>query len=168
MADQLRSSTWLLFLVVPALAGTLLWASQAIHAAPFGERASPVYSVATLRANLTRHPAAWEGRSVFVHAIAGNCIDWVAMHGSSCVEWSSDLMDTGAASAAEYLPLVKQRTPALLTLLRHLPLLEQLVSAPQAMYWGIPGIYRIKLLRMPCSSRGAPDCYRAQVLDAVP
>ena len=125
----------------------------------------PVYSFATVRAQLARDPAAWMGRSILVQAMA------VAYHqrfdrGTALTE--IDLTDAGAQWSKQYLPVLRGTPDPVVALLRRLPLLGHVLPAPQPLRWGVPAIYRLHFREVPCSA-GAPQlCYIALLLDPAP
>jgi hypothetical protein len=78
------------------------------------------------------------------------------------------LGDADPAEIVAPLPLVWASPNPLLGVVRRVPLLGDLLPAPQAVIWEEVATYRVELRAMSDESCGAATCYEALVLDAAP
>jgi hypothetical protein len=155
----------LLHLVGLGLAGLVLWAAiHGVSAATGMATTSPVYTVAEVRANLARHPAAWIGRTAWVRGLACWMGLGLAPH-ARCLYDRPTLRD---ADGTAVLPLGGGAPDPLLASLRRLPPAGQLLSLPQRPRWGALGTNHIRLLAMPATACWDAPCYAALLLDAAP
>jgi hypothetical protein len=156
-------------------AGALVLAGCAALAMMRPTSQDPVYSVSTLRADLRRDPEAWVGRTVRVRAIAQVCEvcggQQVRLPGTGTDAAGSLplmlLMPAEATGGAEPLPLVIAPGSPRLEFLRHVPLLDHLVPAPQTIQWAVVAVYRVQLRVAICAAGVPPPCYATVVLDAT-
>jgi hypothetical protein len=127
----------------------------------------PVYSVVELHANLTRRPAAWVGRIVWVQglAVASGCQTWPAPEGTDCRDWRQGIADP---RRVEVLPLAEGVPNPLLAILRRVPLLSTVMPPPQQLRWGAVTTYRVRVRLAPASSCSILPCYEVVLLDAAP
>jgi hypothetical protein len=127
----------------------------------------PVYSVGELRANLTRRPAAWLGRTVWVQglAVASGCQTWPAPEGAECQDWRQGIADP---RRVEVLPLAAGAPNLVLALLRRVPLLSTAVPPPQQLRWDALTTYRVQVHPASASSCSILPCYEVVLLDALP
>jgi hypothetical protein len=149
-----------------AVAGLAIAVPFAVTRQANSRDTNTVYSVAALRARLDRQPGAWVEQAVLVRAVAGRCIDWVGVQGSTCVQWSQELLDADA-SRADVLPLVIRPMPPLQAFLRRLPLMGRLVPTAPVVYWGVTGVYQVQLIAAPARSCSSSTCFEALLLDEV-
>lgn len=152
-----------------ALAALLPWRGGASLAWPIGpEYAAPVYSVATLRADLAREPRAWVGRTVRVRARPEICPREIEDEGMGCGSWRPTLVPPTVSDPGDFLLLVRGPGDPLLTTLRRLPALGRLLPAPQVVNWGAVAVYRVRLRVAGCDPYEPPPCYVAALLDPAP
>jgi hypothetical protein len=127
----------------------------------------PVYTVAQVRAQLDRDPAAWMRQMLWVRGrIAGCRAILPAGAHSVCRDWDRYYLTDTDEPATE--PLERGSPAPLLLALRRLPPLGGLLPAPQAVDWGEVATYRVELRAMPGEPCGAATCYEAVLLDAAP
>lgn len=150
-----------------ALLGLLLIGACAAAAATGRHDQPRVYSIALVEAGLEQQPAAWLRRTLRVRAIPvlHQCLAWETP-GPICQLWGPVLAGAERASTADPLPLTWGDAPPMLALLRHQPILRDLVPAPQGIRWTTPGIYRIRLQATPCFAPGTSPCYQVVIVDA--
>jgi hypothetical protein len=79
-----------------------------------------------------------------------------------------ELMNREASGGRPGLPLAWGSADALLVFLRRLPLLGNLLPAPQRLHWGEVATYRVRVQAIPGSSCGSGACFEAVLLDAAP
>jgi hypothetical protein len=115
--------------------------------------------VAGLRAHLLLEPASWVHRTVKVRAVPAVC--------TPCGDWLPGLVDPATHSTARFLPLVMGDAPPLLASLRRLPLVRRF-APPQALVWGRPAVYRVRLRRIACLVPRDLVCAAAVLVDAAP
>jgi hypothetical protein len=153
--------------VLVALLGLALTSSLLIRLA-VGSQVShgPVYAVAQVQTGLADHPQDWVGRTVQVRGVAEPCPWW----GDTARLWhcADDpliLVPTAADGVAEPLPLIRMMPNGLLTVLRGLPLLHDLVARS----WAVPVFtlthFQLHLHSLPvqaCGGRAA--CFEAVLL----
>jgi hypothetical protein len=127
----------------------------------------PVYSVATLQAGLVCQPDVWLGRSVRVRGVAvpPGCVVRESMH---CMKESSGFAYIVDPITGAVLPLSRGAAIALLSVLRHLPLVGTQAPAAQIPHWGELTTYRAQLLVVPRARCALAPCSQAALLDAVP
>lgn len=146
---------------------------------------SPVYTVAALRADLARQPAAWLDRPLRVRAIARRpfrgqarplrvlqiaaaCSEALApAQASPCLLLQPDLIDPGAQDDASALPLTPGPLSPLVALLHRVPFIDAVAPMSQEPRWGALAVYRIELHALPCSSAPQSCAYEALLLDAA-
>jgi hypothetical protein len=135
-----------------------------------GQGPMPVYSVEQVRADLTRHPMAWVGRTVRVRGILQGPFSFCGTI-RPCPPPIWGLIDSENESVAPELLLpVKAGAPApLWAALRRLPLVRTVVPAPQVVRFGLPTTYRLQLRAAPalCSANTGLLCYEGVVVDAA-
>jgi hypothetical protein len=78
------------------------------------------------------------------------------------------LGDDDSAATVVPLPLVPAGPDPLLAMVRRVPLLGDLLPAPQAVRWEEVATYRVELRAAPNEMCGAATCYEALLLDAAP
>jgi hypothetical protein len=151
-----------------ALLGLVLTTSLSV-AISFAIRSAegPVYSVATVQAGLAHQPGVWLGRTVRVRGLAvpPGCVVRESM---LCVKESSGFAYIVDPITGAVLPLSRGAANALLSVLRHLPLVGTLAPAAQTPHWGELTTYRAQLLVVPSASCTLAPCYQAALLDAAP
>lgn len=154
------------FLLLPTcLLGLALVTTSALRSA-FGTDARTVYTVAALREQLRRHPAALLDRTVRVRGVAhvayAGCVDTV--NSADCTARRFALFDaTPTVDAA--ITLTPESPAPLRAALRHWPPLATLLPAPQQLVFGSPAVYRVLVRQAVCAGERAP-CYEAALVDA--
>ena len=137
-----------------------------------GETAAPVYTVAQIRANMTRHSAAWANRTVRVRGtLQGPFIFCGAT--TPCPVAPMGLVDdgNGIIGSNQYLAVEQGRADGVWSFFRHIPLLGALMPAPQRLRFGLTGTYLLQLHPQPssfCHHYAFVLCYKGVVLDAAP
>jgi hypothetical protein len=127
---------------------------------------SPLYTVTALRSGLENAPLAWLGRTVLVRALVQGCPFPPYTPTYDCSPAS--LVDGGISATEGGLPVVWAGIDTFRGSLRHIPLLDRLLPAPQVLHWGVVATYRIQLQVAPCGAGTRAPCYAAVLLDAVP
>jgi hypothetical protein len=127
------------------------------------------YTLAAVRALVAKDPSGWLGRPVRVRAAPALqwCFAWVLPANGTCRLAEPALVATEPDDWGEPLPLGWGDASPLLTLLRRTPVLSAFAPRPQALSWGIPGVYSIELKEVSCVSGQTGRCYQAVVLDPV-
>jgi hypothetical protein len=120
----------------------------------------PIYTVASLRAQLLQEPDQWVDRTVRVRAVPAIC--------DPCGTWLPGFVDPGPHATEQFLPIVPGDPPPLLATLRRLPLVGLLAPQPQVLVWDRPAVYRVRLRRIDCLSAQDRVCAAAVLLDAAP
>jgi hypothetical protein len=128
--------------------------------------AGPVYTVAQLRERLAAHPRAWVGRVVLVRAIASGCWALGGPGNAQCRIWRPGLIDQ--LGQENPLALAWATQGPLLSTLRQLPLLGDLLPAPHGTHWDLPAVYRVQIQAVAAGRCGAAPCYQALLLDVSP
>jgi hypothetical protein len=128
-----------------------------------------VYTVAEVQAHLADDPRAWLGRIVRVRGIARAC----QPSGSParvlfCRRRPQDLLDPGPVGASDPMPLAWSARGSWLTVLRRVPVLGQLMPAPQRLRWGAEATYRVQIRAVPAGSCTSVPCDEALLLDVAP
>jgi hypothetical protein len=151
--------------LVLAVGGLVLTVASLMSVLRAAEQ-DPVYSVAAVRTHLARNPHAWTGRAVRVQALTMSpaCIERESV---LCAGWSPDVANLVDPVDGEFLPLTQVAATPLLSLLRRLPLLRDLVPAAPALHWGMRATYRVRLRAAPAGSCALAPCYEAVLLDAA-
>jgi hypothetical protein len=154
----------------PALLCLSLWAGyRGGTLAGRGAVPARIYTLTALRTQLQREPLAWLNKTVHVRALLTSCRDVAPVAGSSpCQDRQVALLDPQATHRTWKLPVLLGSAPPMLTVLRQVPLLGDLVPAPQVLRWGTAAVYAVQLRRAPCSQPGGPACFAALLLDAGP
>jgi hypothetical protein len=153
------------WLVAPL--GLLLTTAPTVATLGNRQEPGPGYSVKELRMSLQHAPERWVGRTVRVRGTAVRCSD--PSGGPHCLYEQARLLGRWGAPAPESLPLEWDgSSPPLVAALRQLPLLGQLMPAPQVLRWGAVATYRVQIRALPITSCGNRPCYEAVVLDAAP
>lgn len=135
---------------------------------------STVYTVADLRADLTRHPRAWLGRTVLVRgAVIGGWMPALWLRPAhSGPQPSIPPLQSGAAlvdpAGHVSLPLASGGEDSLLSFLRRLPWVGRFAPRPQSFNWQAPAVYRVTIEAAPSGSCGHTTCYEARLLDSMP
>jgi hypothetical protein len=140
--------------------------------------ASPVYTVAVLRAYLARQPEAWLDRPLRVRAIAHRplrvrqvadaCSAWTGPERTSpCMKLQPEITDPSTATGTAALPLAPGPVPSLVAVLRRLPLIGTIAPLPQEPHWDALAVYRIELHALWCGPAQPPCAYEALLLDAA-
>lgn len=132
----------------------------------------PVYSVAAVRAHLAHDPGRWVGRTLLVRGEVVPCLAMPSADNGLCAAlaprgWQPP-SPTPWRAAIDPLPLVHASIDPFLGRIRRLPLLGDLLPAPQVPQWGAVATYRVRLRASVNSSRGTGACYEALLLDAAP
>jgi hypothetical protein len=133
-------------------------------------RAGPritIYTPVVLRHDLTRFPAAWLGRVVWVRARAEQRFVWGCQHDYLCVIRQPSLADPTVDAADARLLLLLPTENRLIAPARRVPLLRpllRLMSPAYAIAWGRVALYHIRLTATP--AYGGPSCVIAQLIDA--
>jgi hypothetical protein len=126
------------------------------------------YSVAEVDAHL----GAWDGRTIWVSGAVVPCVPVPSAGGGPCAELEDPAQSRGINPAApagiDPLPLVHVAPQPLVAFLQQLPLLNNLVPAPQALQWGSVATYRVQLRGLPNSICGIGVCHEALLLDTAP
>jgi hypothetical protein len=152
---MLRSPAFRLGLAGLLLAGWLTALATHVHL-----EHSPVYTVAQVQTLLAREPKQWLGRTLLLHGMVA---------GEPAYHPMPSLVDADAAVAIAPLPVARSTRPdPLRAFLRRVPLLGELVPAPQALRWGADATYRVQLRGAPGTWCTMPPCYQAVLLDAAP
>jgi hypothetical protein len=154
-------------LLLPGLLGLLLAAGLAVPASSWLPAHGPVYTVAQLQAQLARDPAAVVGRTVGVRGIAipAACSTWDAEQDFPCPDrWRQGIVDPDGVTL---LPLTVGAANPLLAFVRRVPLLGDLLPAPQALDWGEVATYRVQVRALPQGSCGMGRCVAAILLEAA-
>jgi hypothetical protein len=130
----------------------------------------PVYTVAQVRAQLDRDPAAWRGQALWVRGLIAGCPGLLAPYvRAECRGREGYYLTDAAVPATEPLPLERGSPAPLLAALRRLPPLGRLLPAPQALRWGADAAYRVWLRPAPADRcYHSPPCYAVVLLDAAP
>jgi hypothetical protein len=90
----------------------------------------PVYSVAAVRAEITRSPGAWIGRTVRISAEAHNpCVAWTSGTTSACKTRQQVFLDPVSFNVAAGLLVQARPLPTVEAALAQLPLISQLLPA---------------------------------------
>jgi hypothetical protein len=141
-----------------ALSGRPVWGTPA---------PSKVYMLAALQTLVDRAPARWVGRSVVARALAEPCPWWgAAARVRHCAGQPLVLVGTATDAPTAPLPLVRPAPSPLLTALRRLPWLGDLLPQPAPVDPLVPARYRVWLLVPPaCAGAG---CFEAALLAATP
>ncbi len=152
------------------LVSSLLWAAVAGLSRPASPRASDaIYTVAAVRTGLEHAPGAWVNRTVRVRAIlAQDCnVDLYPLD-QVCRTLQPALFDADATPGAAPFPVVIAPLPPHLLFLRHFPLVDQLVPAPQYLQWGTAAVYRVQFRAEAHPKCHATTCYEALLPDVAP
>jgi hypothetical protein len=153
-----------------ALVAVLLWTG---HTKMTATTARAVYSLVAARTHLEQDPAHWLGRTILVR---GEVVPCLAMPSAENGAWTAlapapvDARrgDAVGPATSDPLPLRAAGLNPFLASLRELPLLDELLPAPQLPTWGTIGIYRIRVGAVSASTCPSPPCYQALLLDAAP
>jgi hypothetical protein len=157
-----RSFALLMLLAGPAL--TIGYAAASLRLAD----RLPVYSVAALRAHLDHDAHSWVGRTVLVRGTLEGC---PYVRPGPCASWRPLLVDRSVdagTSSGLSLQLRAQRADPLDTALRRVPLLRDLVAAPQVPHWGVTMTYRVQIREQTSRYCCVGGSYQVQLLDAAP
>lgn len=146
----------------------LILAICCVIAAVCMEDHGPVYSVAELRAQLAHDPRGWVGRTVRVRGRATACAIRIDRGYFRCMPRQPRLDDPSTDATTEPLLLAWADPGPVLTAMRRVPLLGNLLPAPQQVDWGAVVTYRVQLRTATRGSCGGTACYEALVLDAAP
>jgi hypothetical protein len=125
----------------------------------------PVFSVAALQRQVVRDPGDWLGLTVRVRGRAATYKTWSP---PDSIVTRVELRDADTPFSSSGLPLVWDGGDPLLTSLRQLPLLGQLVPPPQVIRWGARATYRVRLRVVPATSCMVLPCIEADLVDATP
>lgn len=166
---MIRFRAFLLVLLI--LCGMVLVGSRAPAVLREADQ-GPVYSVAAVLDHLERGPHAWIGRTLLVRGRIIPCTPIEISSGAPCpmlVPGTPVLSDASSSprTMTDALMLTQGSSDPLLAQARRLPLLGDLLPAPQVLIWGVVGIYRVQLRPMADSNCGAGECYEAVLLDAA-
>jgi hypothetical protein len=129
-----------------------------------------VYSVAALRTLVERAPAQWLGQELVVRGLVGPCPWWgVAARIEHCAGQPLVLIGAPGEAAASPLPLVRPAPQPLLSMMRSLPILGDLLPRSPALvlHWSTVTTYRIRVQAIANSICGTHTCYQATLLAAA-
>jgi hypothetical protein len=138
----------------------------AVNGAP-----NQVYSVAAVRTLVNRAPTRWLSRELVVRALAEPCPWWGATARiEHCASQAQVLIGAPGEAPAEPLPLVPPTPQPLLSLVRSLPILGDLLprSPVLVLHWSTVATNRIRLQAIANSICGTHTCYQATLLAAAP
>jgi hypothetical protein len=132
----------------------------------------PVYSVAAVRANLAHDARDWVGRTILVRGGLTTCMAIPSEGYGPCAalvpdSWQPSRVDPSSPAEIEPLPVTRAGLDPRLTRLRRVPLLGELMPAPQVLHWGAISPYRVQLRAIANSPCGAGICFEAVLLDAA-
>jgi hypothetical protein len=128
-----------------------------------------VYSLAEVDAHL----GAWDGRTLLVRGAVVPCMPVPSASGGPCAELVEDPAQSNGINSAALAgivpqPLVHVGPAPLVAVLQQVPLLNNLVPAPQALQRESVATYRVQLRGVPNSICGAGVCHEALLLDTAP
>ena len=128
--------------------------------------ATPIYSVAALRATLDRQPTALLGRTLHVRGVAERCV--MGRYGSAgapCLSPGSTLADRADSGVRGSLPLDWAPPSWVRAHVGSVPILGSLfddLAPPQTIHWGAPAVYRVEIV--PAQPNGPNVEYEALLL----
>jgi hypothetical protein len=162
MQRRLAASVLLIVLTVAGCLGVIAVRGQSGW--------GPVYPVAAVVVGLQRAPHAWAGRTILIRGMVAPCIAVPNVPCASLVaaSWPANTADPGAPPAIEPLPLALADPTRVLAFMRRVPLLGDLLPAPQVLRWGEVATYRARLQAIADGICGTGLCFEAVLLDAVP
>ena len=150
-------------LIATALLVGVLWRCAALPLPPLLRLApvgavgpqTAVYTPVELRRALTRSPALWIGRVVWIRARAVQTFAWTCQHDYLCVVRQPSLADPAVDAADARLPLVLLRADSVLALARRAPLVGPVVARlapPATIPWDTIALYHVQLVAPPTCS----------------
>jgi hypothetical protein len=150
-----RSPTWLL-----AVGSLVLIACGALvvmrPTAP-----GPVYAVTAIRAALAGRPQAWMGQTVEIRAVAEPCPWWEEQGRLQyCADQPLMLVGSPTGAPVDPLPVARAALQPLISFLRGLPILGQVLPRPSIVPLLVQARFRVRLQALPC--------YEALLLDVAP
>jgi hypothetical protein len=131
----------------------------------------PLYTVTSIRAVLSRHPAAVVGRTIRVRGILEGPFVFCG-ETRPCPPPTLGLIDAENASVGpdQYLPVIGEPPRQVWAFLHRIPPLAALLPAPQRLQYGVMAMHRLELRAAPglCSRNADILCYEGVIVDAVP
>lgn len=130
-----------------------------------------VYGVATVRAQLARDPKHWVGRTLLVRGQVVPCLAMPSADNGRCAALAPSAWQppsiTPWRAAVDPLPVVHAGLDPALAHLRRLPLLDDMLPAPQVLRWGAVATYRVRLRPVARSICDTGICFEALLPDAA-
>jgi hypothetical protein len=156
---------WGLLALLIALGWSTLQARTIVFDALGPLAGTPVHDVADMQRRIAQDPAEWIGRTLLVR---GRIVSDRTWGPPDSIVTHMDLFDVHPVPDAPGLPLAWGSDDNLVVSLRGIPLLGRLAPPPQAVHWGTPATYRIRLQSLPVAFCTAAPCIEAILLDAAP
>jgi hypothetical protein len=133
----------------------------------------PVYDIAVVRTHLAHAAKDWVGRPLLVRGWLVPCEAIPTEGDGPCADLVPEprrATDAAPAAAAltDALPLTREAANPLLARIWRIPILGDMLPAPQVLRWGAVATYRVRLRAVANSICGTTPCYEAVLLDVAP